>query len=79
MRYMVCRHVRDGRDVFWDVTTDSGWYSDHVSENAALSDAVDVAQEAGEAGQVLTPGSDGPDTVRWSYGDPYPYPYRLHG
>jgi hypothetical protein len=79
MRYMVCRHVRNGRPVFWDVTIDNGLYGDYLSEYAALLDAVDVAQEAGEAGQVLTHGIDGPDIVRWSYGDPYPYSYRLHG
>ena len=53
-----------------------------MSSLPVSSDAVDAAQEAGEAGrpaQVLTHGIDGTDAVRWSYGDPYPYPYRLHG
>ena len=82
-RYMIRRHVRNGDLAFWRVTTDDGVYGDYVSENAALQGAVEAAQEAGEAGhpaqEVLTHGIDGTGAVRWGYGDPYPYPYRLHG
>jgi hypothetical protein len=49
---------------------------------AVLLNAVDAVRKAGEAGrpaQTLTHGINATDAVRWSGGDPYPYPYRLHG
>ena len=82
LHYLIRRRTRSGRAATWNVTTDDGVYGDYLSEEAALEDAVDAAQEAGEAGrpaQVLTRGSGGTDSVAWTYGDPYPYPYRLHG
>jgi hypothetical protein len=81
-QYMIRGHARNGYLAFWNVTTDDGVYGDYLSENAALLDAVDAAQETGEAGhpaQVVTHGLDGTDAVRWGYGDLYPYSDRLHG
>jgi hypothetical protein len=80
--YLIRRRATKGRGLIWNVTTDEGIYGDYLSEDSALLDAIDAAQEAGEAGhpaQVLTHGIDGIESVRWTYGDPYPYPYRLHG
>lgn len=81
-QYLIRRRTTTGRGATWSVTTDDRVYGDYLSEDAALLDAVDAAQEAGEAGhpaQVLARGNGGTDLVKWTYGDPYPYPYRLHG
>ena len=77
-RYLIRGRQIKGRGVIWNVITDNGVYGDYLSEHAALLDAVDAAQEVGEAGhpaQVLTQGIDGRDSVRWTYGDPYPADY----
>ena len=63
-RYLIRRRLAYGRGSIWNVTTDDGVYGDYLSEDSAVLDAVDAAQEAGEAGhpaQVLTHGIDGTD------------------
>jgi hypothetical protein len=64
-QYMIRGHARNGYLAFWNVTTDDGVYGDYLSENAALLDAVDAAQETGHPAQVLIHGLDGTDAVRW--------------
>ncbi len=74
-QYLIRKRVTQGHRAIWNVTTDDGVYGDYLSEHAALLDAVDAAQEAGEAGhpaEVLTRGKGGIDSVTWTYGDPYP-------
>lgn len=74
--YLIRRRATKRRGIIWNVTTDDGVYGDYLNEDSAILDAVDAAQEAGEAGnptQVLTHGIDGTDAVTWTYGDPYPY------
>jgi hypothetical protein len=61
----------------WLVEEGEEIHGDYLSEWAALLDAIDAAQEAGEQGspaEVVVAQAYGPHRRQWRYGlDPYPY------
>jgi antirestriction protein len=64
------------RTARWSVHESDEVYGEYMSEYAALLDAIDAAQEAGERGdaaEVAVREEGDQDVVRWTYGqDAYP-------
>jgi hypothetical protein len=60
----------------WIVEEGEEIHGDYLSEWAALLDAIDAAQDAGERGtpaRVMVTEADGTARLRWTYArDPYP-------
>jgi antirestriction protein len=76
-RFVVVRRGSPkSRTARWSVHEGDEIYGEYMSEYAALLDAIDAAQEAGERGdsaEVAIREEGDQDSVRWVYGvDAYP-------
>ena len=76
-RFLIVRRGSPkSRTARWSVHDGDEIYGEYMSEYAALLDAIDAAQDAGERGEsaeVAAREEGDRETVRWVYGrDPYP-------
>ena len=76
-RFVVVRRGSPkSRTARWSVHEGDEIYGEYMSEYAAVLDAIDAAQEAGEAGgdaEVAIRGEGDAETIRWVFGrDAYP-------